>query len=131
MEKHIPYEKVRNRLCDFIVNYKFYSEKEDGRKTGTPIQGYRSDFMYAEDVVENRNEWKMWMIWPQFLDSNNNVMIDKAIRVAESGKAQMWILNEAFHETHKNRIKIGQKGFFMEGSNKVAECEVIEIVGLK
>ena len=131
MEKHTPYEEMRNRSCDFIVNYKFFTEKEGGRKTGTPSQGYRSDFMYAEDVVENRNEWKMWMIHPEFLDKDGSILLDKTIGVAESGKANMWILNDAILEMHRERIKIGQKGFFMEGPNKVAECEVVEIVGLK
>jgi hypothetical protein len=131
MEKHRPYEELRNRSCDFIVNYKFYNEKEGGRKIGTPIQGYRSDFMYAEDVVANRKELKMWMIHPEFLDQNGIVLLDKTIHVAESGKANMWIVNEALIEMHRKRIKIGQKGFFMEGPNKVAECEVIEIVSLK
>ena len=131
MEKHKPYEEIRNRRCDFIVYYKFYTEKEGGRKTGTPSQGYRPDFMYAEDDVEERNKRKLWIIQPQFLDNNDNVLLDKTIGVAESGKAQMWILNKTFYEIHKKRIKIGQKGFYIEGSYKTAECEVIEIVGLK
>jgi len=40
----------------------------------------------------------------------------------------MWILNESLIELHKERIKIGLKGFFMEGPHKAAECEVIEVV---
>lgn len=130
MEKHTPYEQMKKRPCDFIVKYRFFTEKEGGRITGTPIQGYRSDFMYIEDEVKDKNKYKMWMIHPEFLDINNNVILDKTIRVLQTGKAQMWILNESLYEMHKNRIKIGQKGFFMEGSNKTAECEVIEIISL-
>jgi hypothetical protein len=40
----------------------------------------------------------------------------------------MWIINEANQVLHKERIKIGLKGFFMEGPHKSAECEVIEVV---
>jgi hypothetical protein len=45
MDKHISYEQTKNRECDFIVQYRFFSEKEGGRKIN-PRQGYRSDFMY-------------------------------------------------------------------------------------
>lgn len=127
MESHKPYELVRNRKCDFIVKYRFFSAEEGGRKTGNPIQGYRSDFMYTED----ENLKKTWMIWPEFLDKENNVILDKSIRVPTYGKAQMWIINETFFEFHHERIKIGLKAYFVEGSHKTAECEVIEIVSLK
>lgn len=43
----------------------------------------------------------------------------------------MWILNPDFMDYHRSRIKIGVKGFFMEGGIKTAECEVIGLVGLK
>jgi hypothetical protein len=126
MDNHIPYEQIRKQPCDFIVKYRFYTEKEGGRKTGTPEQGYRSDFMYAEDDGQKR----IWMIHPEFLDENGKVIIDKTIHVPETGQAQMWIINERFYDLHKQRITIGQKGFFMEGGTKMAECEVIAIVNL-
>ena len=126
MENHKPYEEIRKRKCDFIVRYNFFSIQEGGRKTGTPKQGYRSDFMYIEDVELK----KAWMIWPEFLDTQNNVILDQTLRVESSGKAQMWIINDDFNEFHKSRIKIGLKAYFVEGLSKTAECEVIEIVGL-
>lgn len=43
----------------------------------------------------------------------------------------MWIVTGVNQELHKSRIKIGKKGYFMEGPRKVAECEVIEILRLK
>lgn len=131
MEKHISYEFIRQRPCDFIVKYKFYTKKEVGRKTGEPFQGYRSDFMYFEDEVENTIESQMWMIHPEFMDFKGDIILDKTIPVPQIGKAKMWILNEKLLDIHKKRIKIGQKGFFMEGPVKTAECEVIEIVNLK
>ena len=126
MESHIPYEHIVKRACDFIIKYKFYSEQEGGRKTGTPSQGYRSDFMYSEDEENN----SLWIIWPEFLDVNGNVIIDKTINVDANGKAQMWIINKDLIEKHNSRIRIGQKGYLMEGNKKVAECEVLEIINL-
>jgi len=126
LDKHISYEQIKNRECDFIVEYRFFSAEEGGRKTGNPIQGYRSDFMYSGD----ENQKQLWMIWPEFLDNENNIILDKSIRVATIGKAKMWIINEINQELHRERIKIGLKGFFMEGPHKVAECEVIQIVHL-
>ena len=124
MEKHIPYEQIKHRSCDFIVKYRFYTDKEGGRKTGTPTQGYRSDFMYLEDIDQNR----MWMIHPEFMYDNGEIILDKTIRVPQTGEAQMWIINENNYNLHKQRINIGQKGFFMEGPTITAECEVIRIV---
>jgi hypothetical protein len=109
------------------VKYSFLSAEEGGRKTGPPAQGYRSDFKYAEDEVENR----LWIIHPEFLDDSGNVILDKTIRVPNSGTAKMWILSEHLVSMHKSRIRIGQKGYFMEGPHKTAECEIIELVGLK
>ena len=126
MENHRPYEEIRNRKCDFIVKYRFLSIEEGGRKTGNPIQGYRSDFMYAEDEDLKR----AWMIWPEFLDEQNNVILDRSLKVSTSGKAQMWIINRDFLELHHNRIKIGLKAYFVEGVFKTAECEIIEIIDL-
>jgi hypothetical protein len=42
----------------------------------------------------------------------------------------MWIVIPKMRQFHRDKIKVGLKGFFMEGSRRVAECEVIEILGL-
>lgn len=130
MNEHVPYDQIRFRPCDFIVKYRFYDNHEGGRKTGPPTQGYRSDFMYAEDEADDKQACKMWCIHPEFLDEDENVIRDKSLIVSQQGYAKMWLLNREFEDLHKNRIKIGQKGFFMEGSTKTAECEVTEIIGL-
>jgi hypothetical protein len=109
------------------VKYSFLPADEGGRKTGPPAQGYRSDFMYAEDKAENG----LWMIHPEFLDESGSPILDKTIRVPNSGIAKMWILSEHLVNMHKSRIRIGQKGYFMEGPNKTAKCEVIDVVALK
>lgn len=124
MDFHTPYEQARNRDCDFIVQYRFFSPEEGGRPTGNPMQGYRSDFMYSGDEKARQQ----WMIWPEFLDDKDNVILDKSLQVPTSGKANMWILNDTLTELHKGQIKIELKAFFMEGQYIVAECEVIQIV---
>ena len=127
MTQHIPYEQIRKRPCDFIVKYKFLTKEEGGRQTGLPHQGIRSDFMYAGD---NPRTDGIYMIHPEFLDKEGNVITEK-IAVPESGKANMWVVNLDFWEYHRKRITIGTKGYFMEGPKITAECEVIEIIGLK
>ena len=127
MDRHIPYEQIRKRPCDFVVKYRFLTKEEGGRQTGLPIQGIRSDFMYFGD---NPKTDRIYMIHPEFLDENDNIITEKRI-VSETGKALMWIVNPEFNEYHKNRLKIGIKGYFMEGPKITAECEVIELIGLK
>jgi hypothetical protein len=127
MDQHISYEQIWKRPCDFIVKYRFLSEDEGGRKTGPPSQGYRSDFMYDGDSPKTD---RIFMIHPEFLDEENNVIINKS-HSQWSGKAKMWIINSDFIPFHKNRLKVGTKGFFMEGPTKTAECEVIEIIGFQ
>jgi hypothetical protein len=124
LDFHTPYEQIRKKDCDFMVQYRFFSPEEGGRLIGNPVQGYRSDFMYSGDEKSRQQ----WMIWPEFLDNEDNIILDKSLRVSTSGKAKMWVLNEALIEFHKGRIKIGLKAFFMEGQHIVAECEVIQIV---
>lgn len=127
MEKHTPYEQIRKRPCDFIVKYRFFTIDEGGRKTGPAFQGYRCDFLYDGD---NPKTDRIYMIHPEFIDDNDQVILDKSYN-SRTGKANMWILNPDFMDYHRSRIKIGVKGFFMEGGIKTAECEVIRLVGLK
>lgn len=98
MDLHIPYEKHKKRDCDFIVQYRFFSPEEGGRKTGNPIQGYRSDFLYDGDEYT-----KIFMIWPEFLDNENNVILDKSLRIPGSGKANMWIIKDGNRLFHKQK----------------------------
>jgi hypothetical protein len=43
----------------------------------------------------------------------------------------MWIIVPERRPYHYDKIKVGLKGYFMEGTHKVAECEVVEILSLK
>ncbi|PFH81135.1 hypothetical protein [Bacillus sp. AFS088145] len=122
-----PYEERSGHPQDFNVHYRFYSHEEGG-KQNLPTQGYRCDFAYQEDDI---NETGIYMIYPEFEDNDGNVLLDYKISVNQTGTARMWILSpEMREEIHKHKIKIGTKGYFMEGSSKVGEVEVIRIVGL-
>lgn len=121
---HESYEDIFGHKEDFIVNYRFFSEKEGGRKT-IPHQGIRSDFWYECDYHETKG---LFMIYPQFEDSKG-IMI-KSGEVEKEGMAKMWILNQELRPYHQKRIKVGTVGYFMEGSRRTAVCEVTNIIGL-
>ena len=123
---HKLYEVNLSHKADFRVKYKFYTPAECGR-TMLPSQGYRSDFWYPH---EGGNENRIFMIHPQFEDENGDVILETNRSVKENGTAKMWIVMPMMREYHKTRIIIGTKGYFKEGPNTVAECEVIEIIGL-
>lgn len=123
---HEPYEKRFVHKADFRVKYKFRSPENGGRKTGEPYQGIRSDFSFVEET-----ENKMYMIWPEFEDSEGNVLLYNDKSVPNQGTARMWIINNEMRPLHYDKIKIGVKGNFREGAMFSADCEVIEVLHLK
>ena len=123
---HTPIEEKLNHKADFRVKYRFYSPEEGGRKT-IPYQGYRSDFWYPH---EGGNERSVFMIWPEFEDEDGSVILETDTPIKQKGTARMIIVANKMREYHKIRIRKGTKGYFIEGSRKVAECEVIEVIGL-
>lgn len=122
-KQHIPYEQRLGHPEDFKVKYRFYSKDEGGRES-LPFQGIRSDFWYEHTDHKMKG---IFMIWPEFEDAVGN-LIDLE-EVEREGIARMWIVNNELRPYHQERIKVGAKGYFMEGS-KTGECEVIKIVGL-
>jgi hypothetical protein len=123
---HTSYEQRLKHKADFRVKYRFYTQEEGGRQV-TPIQGYRSDFWYPN---EKHKPNEIFMIWPEFEDEKGEIILENFINVNKEGTAKMWIILPQRRIYHKNKIKIGTKGFFKEGGRSVAECEVIEIIGL-
>lgn len=123
----IPYQEKNNRLPDFLVEYRFFTPEESGRKK-TPYQGYRSDLHYEG---ENLNEQGVYCIWPEFLDDSGSVILAENAIIPAQGKAYMWILffDEMWKYHAKNAIP-GRKCWFMEGSRKVAEVVIIEQIAL-
>jgi hypothetical protein len=125
MDTHQSYEIRLKHPPDFRVRYRFYSEKEGGRKS-LPYQGYRSDFWYD---YENHIPTSIFMIWPEFEDEHGHLIIELK-PVSSIGTARMWIIMPKMRAYHQDKIQIGLKGHFMEASRKVAECEVVELLGL-
>jgi hypothetical protein len=120
---HKPYETIFNKPCDFRIRYRFFT-KEEGGYTNIPMQGIRLDFSYEHSNHEIKGGF---MIWPEFENESGSVESDD--RMLQQGFAKMWIFKDEFRSYHQKRITKGTKGSLLEGK-KVAECEVVEIVGL-
>ncbi len=124
---YIPYEQKLHRPPDFRVKYRFYTEEEGGRKT-MPYQGYRCDFWYYHELQPNPHS--IYMIWPEFEDTNGKIITDTTQPISRTGTASMLIIMPPMRALHRERITPGLTGYFMEG-RRIAECTVIEILGLK
>ena len=124
---HQPYHIKTGHPSDFKVRYRFFESQEGGRKS-LPFQGYRSDFWYFHQEQPNPNS--IYMIWPEFEDETGDVIIDSDKPIAREGIARMWIIMPQMRLFHRNKIEPGLTGWFREASRSVAECQVIEIVGL-
>jgi hypothetical protein len=125
---HTPYEERLGHPADFKVRYRFYSKEEGGRRTIIPYQGYRSDFQYFNSA---HKPGEIFMIWPEFEDGNGNVIREDDRSVLPIGTARMWVIVPERRPYHYDKIQIGMIGYFVEGNTRVADCEVIEILGLK
>jgi hypothetical protein len=88
------------------------------------FQGYRSDWKYEADA----NTPQAYMIWPRFEDGSGAWFPDGA-EVPNSGTAAMVIVDPSMKSLHEGRIAVGVRGFFVEGGKRVAEAEVIEVLG--
>lgn len=122
-----PYEKRNGRKPDFKVRYRFIPHSEGGR-VQVPYQGYRSDFHYEGEDMQTDG---IYMIWPEFLRPDGTVMLEEETMVPDTGEAFMWILLfDRMRDYHRERALPGRRGWFMEGSRKVAEATIIEQIGL-
>ncbi len=111
---------------DFEVEYKFLTVDEAGRKTGTPFQGYRSNWLYeGDDPIADG----IYMIHPEFLDEDGK-SFQKNRKVPAKGLARMVVVNPAKRPYHQKKIKVGTRGFFVEGNRKVAMATVTKVLGL-
>lgn len=122
-----PYETLRKRKPDFLVEYRFIPYEQGGR-VQRPYQGYRSDLHYEGEDLQKDG---IYMIWPEFLNEDGTVMMEDNTMVPWTGRAYMWILCfEEMWNYHCKRAVAGRRCWFMEGSKKVAEARVIEQIGL-
>lgn len=122
---HIPHQEATGKIPDFEVEYEFSIALE--LKDVKPSQGMRPDFLYEGDVPEKDG---IHMIWPELLE-DGEVIRDKTIKPAKKGRALMWILvPETREKIHRKRVKVGTKGYWVIGSNKLARVTVTKIIGL-
>lgn len=120
---HIPYSESSGRLPDFEVQYEIYDEVASNF-----TQGARCDFLYEEDNPKTNG---IHMIWPEFLDDNGKVILNKTINPKKQGLATMWIgMHESRVKVHRPRLKVGTKGHWVTGSKKIADVVVTKILGL-
>ena len=113
------------KKVDFKIRYRFFNKQEGGRVL-SPNQGYRCDFSYEGDDIQKTG---VFMIWPEFEDESGHLVRPERPVLAK-GIARMRIVNPAQRGYHQKRIKVGVIGYLMEGSRKVAECEVTEVIDL-
>lgn len=126
----MTYEKIRRHPPDFEVTYRFLTAAEGGRQTGPPGQHYRCDWAYDGDDIQKDG---IFMIHPEFLTPEGDIFPEFEIagKVSNSGRATMWILVPEMRRTvHQRRLSVGTRGYFMEGSRKVAEAAVTRIIAL-
>lgn len=112
--RHTPYEELTGERPDFRVHYRLDIDPELGQIKIR--QGIRSDFLYeGDDPVKDG----VYMIWPEFLDDEGNVVTDATIEMPQEGFANMWIgLDEGRKKVHRSRIKEGVCGYWVVGSKK-------------
>jgi hypothetical protein len=121
------YANASEQLPDFEISYRFLSLAEGGRQNWTPYQHYRCDWSYEGDNIV---ETGIYMIWPEFLAADGSIFPND-IPVPISGIATMWIVSPEMRlQVHSQRIKLGIKGYFMEGQRRVAEAIVTGVIGL-
>lgn len=111
---------------DFRAAISFLSEEQSGRKH-PPRQGiYRPDIRYADDV-----NTQAWMVWPLFLSVDESEL-ENGAPVPERCNANFYIIDENLRrEVHALRLKVGVQFDLVEGSRRVAVCEVIEMLSLR
>ena len=116
------YNEERGNEPDFEIEYSWVSEVQ------RPFQHMRSDFRYPETF----NDEGIWMIWPEFIDNDGNVILNFET-LPESGRATMWILvrEEKYLKMHRERLKVGLVGELVVGSRVLARAKVTKILGLK
>ena len=115
------YRENRAQEPAFRVRYRFLTHGEGGRQN-PPRQHIRFDFLYeGDDPLKDG----ISMIWPEFLSPEGEVLPEGEVPMA--GVADMFILIADRLPYHRDRIRVGTRGYMVEGPKRVAECEVIAL----
>ena len=127
-DQRTDYTKAFGRDPDFRVTYRLFTVEEGGRKTPA-YQGIRWDFRYEDESIRMAGGFGgSYMIYPEFLDLDGYVIPNGPF--SPIGQANMFILIPERGDFHRQHIRPGVRGFFMEGK-PVGVCEVVEILGLQ
>ncbi|WP_332874860.1 DUF433 domain-containing protein [Hymenobacter psoromatis] len=118
------YTKTFGREPDFRVTYRLFTVEEGGRKTPA-YQGIRWDFCYEDKTIVPG--WR-FMIYPEFLDPDGYVIPNGPF--SPVGQANMFILMPERRDFHRQHIRPGVRGFFMDGL-PAGVCEVTEVLSLR
>ena len=81
----------------------------------------QSHFKYSK---EDKN---VWMIFPDFLDADGIVMMDRRVTPDLQGKAEMWILNKNNIELHRSKLSVGLNAYMTFYNNILAELKVTKV----
>lgn len=108
---------------DFRVSYTLYRAEEGGRKTPAN-QHIRWDFRYDDKAISTHT----FTIWPEILYPNGELLVDGYVPM--HGLADIFIVFSASRAFHQQHIKLGLRGYFVEGPHLVAVCEVVAILSL-
>jgi len=119
------YADKTGRLPDFRVKYRWHTP-DSGVPYQRPFQHIRSDFMYERDDPQADG---MYMIWPEF-ERDDGVPWAEEAEIPTVGFASMWILSKDLRALHRARLAPGVRGFMMAGPHKIADVEVIELIGI-
>ena len=112
-------------LPDFRVTYRLFTAEEGGRKTPA-IQHIRWDFSYEEKTNAPKGRF---MIFPEFLDPDGCLIPNGPF--SPVGQANMFIVDSDRRDFHRQYIRPGIRGFFMDGGFAAGVCEVTEVLGLR
>ena len=94
------------------------------------MQGFRSDWKYAQPTIEELESKQIWAIYPVFLDSDGELLPENTVANVE-GTARMFILNDDLRRTeYRHRIRVGTQGYFVEGPFPIALATVTRVVEL-
>lgn len=117
--QHILYkDQLKREKPDFVIKYRIINQK---RLIRLPGQGIRTDFMYAEEPNQ------AYIIYPEFRDEKGSIILDTSESILVEGIADMWVIMPEMIDLHKSKLELGKKGYLVEGTIKMAECEIISI----
>ena len=89
-----------------------------------PHQHIKWNFRYDDKSIHTGT----FMIWPEFLGLDGKLL--PAGEVPPLGQADMFFFGPGPQELHRQHIRPGVRGYFVEGSRRMGVCEVVEVLGL-